>query len=136
MSEVDLYAAEAKFNETKSEYIVLMNTLQTSCLKDHTTAQCQKAAELNSTMQNLLLQMSNLLKKTPSKMPSSFRQQELLNLSDQLQQDQTQLLTEVAANDDLDVIANMNYYKWLTWWLSAITVFFLIMYTVQNKYTS
>jgi hypothetical protein len=133
MSEVDLYAAEAKFNESKAEYIVLMNSLQTSCLKDHTTTQCQKAAELNASMQNSLLQISNLLKKSPRSLP---KQQELLNLSDQLQQDQSQLLTEVAANDDIVILANMNYTKWLAWWLSAITVFFLIMYTVQNKYTS
>jgi hypothetical protein len=125
MSEVDLYAIESKFNETKAEYIVLMNSIQTSCLGDQTTAQCQKAAELNASMQNSLLQMSNLLKKTPGSLP---KQQELLNLSGQLDLDQNQLLTELATRDDLNVLASMNHDKWLVWLLSAITVFFLIMY--------
>ena len=129
MSEVDLYALEAKFNETKAEYIALMGTLQLSCFKDNTSAQCLKAAELNASMQNILLQMSNQLKKTPSSLP---KQQELLNVAGQLEIDKEQLVTELAKNDDLGVIANMNRDKWLVWWLSAITLFFLIMYTLQN----
>jgi hypothetical protein len=129
MSEVDLYALEAKFNETKTEYIALMGTLQTSCLKDNTSAQCLKAAELNATMQNLLLQMSNQMKKTPASLP---KQQELLNVSGQLELDRDQLVTELAKNDDLSVLADMNRDKWLVWWLSAITLFFLIMYSLQN----
>ena len=129
MSEVDLYALEAKFNETKSEYIALMGTLQMTCLKDDTSAQCLKAAELNASMQNLLLQMSNLMKKTPDSLP---KQQELLNVAGQLELDRDQLVTELAKNDDLSVLADMNRSKWLVWWLSAITVFFLIMYTLQN----
>jgi hypothetical protein len=126
MSEVDLYALEAKFNETKAEYIALMDTIQTSCLGGKTSAQCQKAAELNSSMQNLLIQMSNLMKKTPTSLP---KQQELLNLSGQLELDRDQLVTELAKNDDLSILADMNQSTWLVWWLSAITLFFLIMKT-------
>lgn len=129
MSEVDLYALEAKFNETKAKYISLMDTLQMSCLGDQTSAQCQKAAELNASMQNQLLQMSNLIKKTPTSLP---KQQELLNLSRQLEMDQSQLVTELAQNDDLTLLANSNRDKWLVWWLSGITVFFMIMYTRQK----
>jgi uncharacterized surface protein with fasciclin (FAS1) repeats len=129
MSEVDLYALEAKFNETKAEYVTLMDTLQTSCLGDQTSSQCQKAAELNASMQNQLLQMSNLMKKTPTSLP---KQQELLNLSGQLEMDQNQLVTELAKNDDLTVLANSNRDKWLVWWLSGITVFCLIMYARQK----
>lgn len=129
MSEVDLYALEAKFNETKAEYIALMDVLQTSCLGDQTSAQCQKAAELNASMQNLLLQMSNMMKKTPTSLP---KQQELLNLSGQLELDQDQLVTELAKNDDLTILADMNREKWLVWWLSGITVVYLIMYTQQK----
>jgi len=129
MSEVDLYALEAKFNETKAEYVTLMDTLQTSCLGDQTSAQCLKAAELNASMQNLLLQMSNLMKKTPTSLP---KQQELLNLSGQLEIDQDQLVTELAKNDDLTVLANLNRDKWIVWWLSGITVFCLIMYAQQK----
>jgi hypothetical protein len=129
MSEVDLYALEAKFNETKAEYIALMDVLQTSCLGDQTSARCQKAAELNASMQNQLLQMSNMMKKTPTSLP---KQQELLNLSGQLELDQHQLVTELAKNDDLTVLADMNREKWLVWWLSGITVVCLIMYTQQK----
>ena len=129
MSEVDLYALEAKFNETKAEYIALMNVLQTSCFGDQSPAQCQKAAELNASMQNQLLQMSNLMKKTPTSLP---KQQELLNLSGQLELDQNQLITELAKYDDLIVLADSNREKWLAWWLSGITVFCLIMYTQQK----
>ena len=126
MSEVDLYALEAKFNETKAEYIALMDTLQTSCLGDQTSAQCQKAAELNSSMQNLLLQMSNHMKKTPASLP---KQQEMLNLSGQLELDRDQLVTELAQHDDLSILADMNHGYWLVWGLSTVTLFFLIMNT-------
>ena len=129
MSEVDLYALEAKFNDTKAEYIALMNVLQTSCFGNQSSSQCQKAAELNASMQNSLLQMSNLIKKTPRSLP---KQQELLNLSGQLELDQNQLVTELAKNDDLNVLADMNREKWLAWWLSGITVFCLIMYARQK----
>ena len=126
MSEVDLYALEAKFNETKAEYVALMDTIQTSCLGDQTSAQCQKAAELNSSMQNLLLQMSNQMKKTPTSLP---KQQEMLNLSGQLELDRDELVTELAQHDDLSILADMNHGYWLVWGLSAVTLFFLIMNT-------
>lgn len=128
MSEVDLYALEAKFNETKAEYIALMNVLQTSCQGGQSYAQCQKAAELNASMQNLLIQMSNRMKKISTSLP---KQQELLNLSGQLEMDQNQLVTELAKND-VNVITDSNQEKWLVWWLSGITVFCLIMYTRQK----
>jgi hypothetical protein len=128
MSEVDLYALEAKLNETKAEYIALMNVLQTSC-KDQSYTQCQKAAELNASMQNLLIQMSNLMKKNSTSLP---KQQEFLNLSGQLELDQTQLVTELAKNDDMNVLTDSNQERWLAWWLSGITVFCLIMYTRQK----
>lgn len=129
MSEVDLYALEAKFNETKAEYVGLMDTLQTSCLGGQTSAPCQKAAELNASMQNLLIQMSNMMKKTPTSLP---KQQEMLNLSGQLDLDRDQLITELAINHDLSVLADLNRDKWLVWCLSAITVFCLIMYARQK----
>jgi hypothetical protein len=126
MSEVKLYALEAKFNEAKTKYIALMNTLQTSCLGDRRTAQCQTAAELNASMQTYLLEMSNLIKKTSQSLP---KQQELLNVADRLERDKDQLVTEIAVKEDLSVLANMNQEKWLVWWLSGITVFCLVMYT-------
>ena len=127
-TEVELYAAEAKFDESKTEYVALMNTLQTSCL-GNASSQCQKAAELNASMQTCLIQMSNLLKKSPQSLP---RQKELLDLANQLERDKDQLLTTLAERDDLDVVASMNYNNWLTWFISAITVSLLILYTSRK----
>ena len=126
MSEVELYAVEAKFNEAKTKYIALMNTLQTSCLGDQYTAKCQTAAELNASMQTYLIQMSNLLKKTSRPLP---KQQELLNVAGQLELDKDQLMTEITAKEDMTILAEMNREKWLVWWLSGITVILLVMYT-------
>jgi hypothetical protein len=126
MSEVELYAVEAKFNEAKTKYITLMNSLQTSCLGDQRNAQCQTAEELNASMQTYLIQMSNLLKKKATHLP---KQQELLNVAGQLELDKDQLDTEYAARQDIQVIANMNHAKWLAWFLAAITVFCIVMYT-------
>ena len=126
MSEVELYAVEAKFNEAKTKYIALMNTLQTSCLGNQRNAQCQTAAELNASMQTYLIQMSNLLKKKATSLP---KQQELLNVAGQLELDKDQLDTEYAARQDLNVLADMNYAKWMAWFLGAIAVFCIVVYT-------
>ena len=126
MSEVELYATEAKFNDAKTKYVDLMNTLQTSCLgTDRTTDQCQQAAELNATMQTYLIQMSNLIKKTHRPL---VRQQELFNVSGQLEVDQEHLLTNIAKYEDLNVLATSNHEKYIAWWLSGITVSLLVMY--------
>ena len=126
MSEVELYAVEAKFNEAKTKYIALMNTLQTTCLGNQRNAQCQTAAELNASMQTYLIQMSNLLKKSATHLP---KQQELLNVAGRLESDKGQLDTEYAIRQDLNVITDMNHVKWLAWVLGAITVFYIVMYT-------
>lgn len=131
MSEVDLYAVESKFNQAKSEYISLMNTLKTSCLgKSKTSDKCQKAAELNADMQTYLIQMSNLLKKTSTNLP---KQQELLNLANQLDNDRQSLSTTIAERQDITVLAEMNYSSALTWALSAFTICALLVFQSRRN---
>ena len=130
MSEVELYAVEAKFNNTKSEYISLMDTLQQSCLgKEKTSKKCQKAAELNADMQTYLIQMSNLMKKTDLNLP---KQQELLNVSNQLDTDMGGLLSSTGQDTDMEVFSKMNQQNALMWTVCAITVFSIIMYQWQK----
>jgi len=130
MSEVELYAVEAKFNNTKTEYISLMDTLQQSCLgKEKTSQKCQKAAELNADMQTYLIQMSNLMKKTDLNLP---KQQELLNVSNQLDTDMGGLLSSTGQDTDMEVFSKMNQQNALTWTVCAITVFSIIMYQWQK----
>lgn len=125
MSEVDLYAVEAKFQDAKNEYVSIMNELQT-CLGKESTKRCQKAAELNADMQTYLIQMSNFMKKTPTNLP---KQQELLNVANQLDMDKGELLSNTEKLKDLGVLSEMNHIKTITWFLFSVTVFSLIVYT-------
>lgn len=125
MSEVDLYAVEAKFQDAKNEYVSIMNELKT-CLGKESTKRCQKAAELNADMQTYLIQMSNLMKKTPTNLP---KQKELLNVANQLDMDQGELLSNNEKLKDLGVLSDMNHIKTITWFIFSVTVFLLIVYT-------
>lgn len=126
MSEVDLYAVEAKFNDAKSEYVSLMDSLQSSCLgKEKTSKKCQKASELNADMQTYLIQMSNLMKKTSINLP---KQQELLNVVNQLDMDMNNLTSNSAQNQDIELLASSNHRHTIVWLLCAITIFALIVY--------
>jgi hypothetical protein len=125
MSEVELYAIESKFNDARTEYLSLMKTLQTSCLGKELSTKCQRAAELNAQMQTYLIQMSVLIKKTSIDLP---KQQELLNLANQLGQDMDSLDTLMGEREDLNVFANMNYAHALTWSLTALTIFTVLIY--------
>jgi hypothetical protein len=97
-----------------------MNTMQTACLgKEKLTKKCQKAAELNASMQTYLLQMSNAMQKTPTNLP---KQQELLNLSHKLSLDMDELATESSQRNDLNVLGDMNYYKTMAWMLGVLAI--------------
>jgi hypothetical protein len=131
MSEVDLYAVEAKFNDAKTEYVSLLNTLDTACLgKEKSSKQCRKAAQLNAEMQTYLIQMSNLMKKTPANLP---KQQELLNVANQLGLDMGGLLTETVQGKEMELMSDMYKGHAVAWTISAITVFLLIVYTWKNN---
>jgi len=129
MSEVELYATEAKFNNAKTEYISLMGTLQTCLGKERSSKNCQKATELNANMQTYLIQMSNLMKKTDFNLP---KQQELLNLSNQLDIDMGGLETNKMKKTDMDVLSTMNHQNAMMWTICTITVFSVIVYQWQK----
>jgi len=129
MSEVDLYAIQSKFNKAKTEYITLMETIQTSCLGNQLSKECQKAATLNAEMQTYLIQMSNMIKKTQTYLP---KQKELLDISNHLGGDMDSLSSLEQEEHDGQVISTMNYTHALAWTLVSITILFIIV-NQKNK---
>ena len=123
MSEVELYAIQSKFNQAKSEYITLLGTIQTTCLGNDLSRECQKAAELNADMQTYLIQMSNLLK-TPDTLKN---QKELLDISNQLGNEMDTLSSLSQEEEDLKVVSSMNYAHALAWTLGTITVILVLL---------
>lgn len=125
MSEVELYAIRSKFNQAKTEYKALLETIQTSCLGNKLSKECQKASTLNADMQTYLIQMSALIKNSPS---SSNNQKELLRLSNQLNWEMENLVSLEGEEKDLQVIATMNYVNALAWSIASITIVFILVY--------
>lgn len=123
MSEVELYAIQSKFNQAKAEYITLLGTIQTSCLGNQLSKECQRAATLNADMQTYLIQMSNLLK-TPDTLKN---QKELLDISNQLGNEMDTLSSLSQEEEDIQVISSMNYAHALAWTLGAITIVALLL---------
>lgn len=124
MSEVDFYAVQSKFNQAKTEYNALLETIQTSCLGNQLSKECQKAASLNADMQTYLLQMSTFLKNTP--LPLT-KQKQLLELSNQLNGEMEDLSTLEGEEKDMEVFASMNYVHALTWTLASLTLVFILV---------
>ena len=124
MSEVELYAIQSKFNQAKAEYITLMGTIQTTCLGNQLSKECQKAATLNADMQTYLIQMSNLVKNTPTSLP---KQKELLDVSNQLGNEMNTLSSLSQEDEDIQVISSMNYANALAWTLGAITIVLVLL---------
>jgi len=125
MSEVELYAIQSKFNQAKMEYTTLLESIQTSCLGNQLSKECQKATSLNADMQTYLLQMSTLIKQQPFPLT---KQKELLELSNELNKEMEDLSTLVGEEKDMEVISSMNYVNALTWTLASITVVFILVY--------
>jgi hypothetical protein len=123
MSEVELYAIQSKFNQAKAEYITLLGTIQTSCLGNQLSKECQRAATLNADMQTYLIQMSNLLK-TPDTLKN---QKELVDISNQLGNEMDTLSSLSQEEEDVQVISSMNYAHALAWTLGAITIVALLL---------
>lgn len=124
MSEVELYAIQSKFNQAKAEYITLLGTIQTTCLGNELSKECQKAATLNADMQTYLIQMSNLLK-TPDTLKN---QKELLDISNQLGNEMDTLSSLSQEKEDIQVISSMNYAYALAWTLGTITIVGLLLH--------
>jgi hypothetical protein len=124
MSEVDFYAVQSKFNQAKTEYKALLETIQTSCLGNQLSNECQKAASLNADMQTYLLQMSTLMKNTP--LPLT-KQKQLLEMSNQLNGEMEDLSTLEGEEKDMEVFATMNYVHALTWTIASVTLVFILV---------
>jgi hypothetical protein len=125
MSEVDFYAVQSKFNQAKTEYNALLETIQTSCLGNQLSNECQKAASLNADMQTYLLQMSNFMKDTP--LPFT-KQKQLLEISNQLNREMDNLISLEGEEKDMEVFATMNYVHALSWTIASITIVFILVY--------
>ena len=123
MSEVELYVIQSKFNQARAEYITLMGTIQTTCLGNELSKECQKAATLNADMQTYLIQMSNLLK-TPDTLKN---QKELLDISNQLGNEMDTLSSLSQEKEDVQVLSSMNYAHALAWTLGAITIVLVLL---------
>jgi hypothetical protein len=124
MSEVELYAIQSKFNQAKTEYVTLLETIQTSCLGNQMSKECQKAASLNADMQTYLIQMSSLIKKTSTSLP---KQKELLDISNQLGGDMEKLASLEKEEEDGQVVASMNYIHALAWTLAGLAIVSIVV---------
>ncbi len=124
MSEVEFYAVQSKFNQAKTEYKALLETIQTSCLGNQLSKECQKASSLNADMQTYLLQMSTFMKNKPL---SLTKQKELLEMSNQLNGEMEDLSTLEGEEKDMEVFATMNYTHALSWTLASITLVFILV---------
>jgi hypothetical protein len=136
MSLVDLYSIESKFNEKKREYVSLMDSINYSCLgKEKTSAACLKAATLNAEMQTYLIQMSNLSIKNPhvkSIKPLQKQQLEILQLSDKLEKDLENLMTDTTLKQDTDILYEQHKLHALSWGFMGILVTALVIYQYKK----
>ena len=136
MSLVDLYSLEFKFNEKKRQYLSLMDSINYSCLgKEKTSAECLKAATLNAEMQTYLIEMSNLSNKVPhskSVKPLQKQQLEILQLSDKLEKDLQNLMTDDALKQDTDVLYEQHKLHALSWGFMGILITALVIYQYKK----
>jgi hypothetical protein len=136
MSLVDLYALEFKFNQKKREYLSLMDSIHYSCLGNlKRSAKCIKAASLNADMQTYLIKMSNLSLKYPvisSSKPLRRKQLEILQLSDKLEKDLKNLMTDSRIKEDTDVLYEQHKLHALSWGFMGILITALVIYQYKK----
>jgi len=137
MSIIDLYSVETKFNNKKKEYISLMDSIQYSCLgKDKTSVECLNAAKINAEMQSYLIEMSNILNKNKFRGQSNknlYKQQlELLQLSDKLENDLDNLMTDTALMEDTTVFQEQHKMNALAWGFMALLITSLVIYQYKK----
>ena len=132
MSLVDLYSAEAKFNDTQKEYISIMNSLNYSCLgKEKNNKMCRRASHLNAKMQTCLINMSNLIVKTKPK-NNTVQQHRLLSIADKLELDLNSLVTDKGMNTNSAYLATMNQNNAITWGFASIVITALVIYQYKK----
>jgi hypothetical protein len=108
MSIVDLYSIEKKFGQKRDQYLSLMKSIKYSCLgKEKTSSECLKAAKLNAEMQSHLIQMSNLIVKYPIDKNINKKQLTLLRISDNLEKELQELVSNDGINSDVEIKKNM-----------------------------
>ena len=135
MSVIDLYSVESKFNEKKKEYISLMDSIQYSCLgKEKTSVECLKAAKLNAEMQSCLIEMSTLTRipHGDSNKELKKHQLELLQLSDKLEHDLQNIMTDKALHEDSTVFQEQNRLHALSWGFMAVLITALVIYQYKK----
>jgi len=136
MSIVELYSLEKKFGEKRDQYLSLMNSINYSCLgKEKTSDECVKAATLNAEMQTCLIQMSNLSIKYPdvkSNKPLQKKQLEILQLSDKLEKDLENLMTDTGLKQDTDVLYEQHKLHALSWGFMGILITALVIYQYKK----
>jgi hypothetical protein len=135
MSVIQLYSLEKKFNEKKDQYVSLMDSIQYSCLgKEKTSHKCRIAARLNAEMQTYLIQMSNLIVDIPNnKTDVSKKHLELLRISDDLEKDMKELITDEGINIDSAFKENMYKAQAYIWGMLCIGIIGLVSYQYKKN---
>jgi len=113
-----------------------MDSINYSCLgKENRSEKCIKAASLNADMQTYLIQMSNLKIKYPhakSNTPLQKQQLEILRISDKLEKDLQNLMTDSRIKEDTDVLYEQHKLHALSWGIMAILITGLIIYQYKK----
>ena len=127
MSEVELQAIYSAFDLAKTEYILLLSEINTTCLGNTLTDKCASADKLNTLMKNSLIQMSTFFESTNTE--NTENKEKILQIFEQLQEDRANLKvleTNDALEKDNQVIATMNYHQALLWFVACITIVLLL----------
>ena len=133
MSLVELYSLEKKFGEKRDQYVSLMNSINYSCLgKEKTTKECLKAAKLNADMQTYLIQMSNLVVKYPPKTNVNKKHLDLLRISDSLDKDMQELVTNEEIINDTTIQKNMYESQAFLWGIVSIMITSIVIYQYKK----
>jgi hypothetical protein len=133
MSIVELYSIEKKYGEKRDQYVSLMNSINYSCLgKEKTSVECLKAARLNAEMQSYLIQMSNLMVKYPIDKNVNKKQLKLLRITDSLEKDLQELVTNDAINNDTEIQKNMYQSQAFLYGFVSIVITGFIIYQYKK----
>jgi len=133
MSVVELYSLEKKFVEKRNQYVSLMDSINYSCLgKDKTSIECLRAARLNAQMQTYLIKMSDLIVNHPIDKNVEKKQLKLLRISDSLEKDMSELVTNDALNDDMEIQKNMFASQALIMGIFAIIISGVVFYQYKK----
>ena len=133
MSIVELYSIEKKFSEKRDQYLSLMDSINYSCLgKEKSNVECLKAARLNAEMQSYLIQMSNLIVKYPIDNNVHKKQLGLLSISDSLEKDMEELISNDALNSDSEVQKNMYESQAFLYGIVSIIILGFIVYQYKK----